>query len=116
MKRKPSYVRNFSVQPYNWTVFVFDDKEKLLRFILRRMIGSAKVMREDLDESRGITYVNDHRSEVYIGVFDGEGPTLVHEIVHAAFSILGYSAVKVQPQECEALAYLVEHISRECSK
>lgn len=116
MKRKPSYVRLVRVEPYDWSVYVFDDREKWLRFVLRRMIGSAKSLREDVNDSRGITQINDWRAEAYVGVFDGAGHTLVHEAVHVAIEILGHVGVKVKPGDNEALAYLVEHIIRECSR
>jgi hypothetical protein len=115
MKRKTSYVRKITVEPYNWCVFVFDHKQKWLRFVLRRMIGSAKVLKQDLDEARGITISNRMLGEAYIGVFDGAGHTLVHEVVHAAVDILGDVGVKTRPDDSEALAYMVEHIVKECS-
>lgn len=116
MKRKPSYVRFVRIETYDWTIYVFDNKEKWLRFVLRRMIGSAKVLRKELDECRGITIMNSQCAEAYIGVFDGAGHTLVHESIHAAMGVLGNVGVKVKPADNEALAYLVEHIVKECSR
>jgi len=47
---------------------------------------------------------------VYVGVFDRNPATLVHECVHAALAILSYVGIDVRNDRGEALAYMTDYL------
>lgn len=65
-----------------------------------------------LDEVQGVSskHASPGRTVYLVGVFKGGAQTLVHELVHTAFSILAHANVPVTKRNDEAYAYLVDHL------
>jgi len=63
----------------------------------------------------GCVSVSENRGSMVIGVFDGNGSTLVHESAHAAINVFTHIGMDVNEQTTEAFAYLQESIYRQCT-
>jgi hypothetical protein len=110
-----SFDRKFSVQPYDWNVYFFTDRQAWARFTARRKFGTLKQRMEEAESSVGICSCDIERQQAYVGVFDGSAGTLAHEISHTALRILGSAGVRFTADNNEAVAYLIGHMVERCT-
>lgn len=93
---------------FGGTVYYYTDLAKF-RKAMKRKIG------DDPGEASGWTIADDS-GNFYVGVFDGNPATVVHESVHIAMTIL--ERVGIEPYEAngEPVAYLVDHLFAQLMK
>lgn len=68
----------------------------------------------DVHDYLGIVSYSESRSSIVIGCFNGDVPTLVHELSHACIDILEGVGMDVNIHTTEAFAYLIESLTRQC--
>ena len=99
--------KRFIVQPYEWFVYFYDDRQRWARATSRAQFGTYLTQLADTKDCKGICSCDADAKAAFIGVFDGSVGTLAHEMTHAAMEILTHAGVKVTGDNNEALAYLV---------
>lgn len=115
-----NYIGKTVIALYGWTVYYFNDRDKAIAELER--IEAPKGLIEDWQDGNasGLCMSRLEAKETYIGVFRDEcdqtwmRDTVAHECVHAAFDILDHVGVKVDPNNHEALAYMIGHLAGEC--
>jgi hypothetical protein len=116
VKRKPSIPKPFAriaVDPYNYDLVVFIDSRKFRDYV-NAYRSENKVTQDMLTEAGGLCSALHHRSEMVLGVFNGNSGTLVHELSHVCFRILQSCGVPAEADSSEAFAYLIGHLFLKC--
>ncbi|WYW04336.1 hypothetical protein Kurepalu1_00034 [Pseudomonas phage vB_PpuP-Kurepalu-1] len=94
-------MKTFPLHPYRFILHVTDSTEEM------QQVYTALGGKGQHDWQAGAVFC--HKNKVFLGVFDGELGTLVHEASHAALDVanrVGYDPTGEQ----EPFAYLLEHI------
>lgn len=95
--------KRIPIEPYGFSMVVTDSRET---WNALRAEGIEPCTEDNADGAVGRGF----NTECVLGVFDGEWHTLAHEAVHAAHLLLDYAGVVIEPQNDEAMAYLVGFI------
>lgn len=106
----PKPFKEFAVPLYFGRVYIFDNKEKMRQaeeYLRKKPCelspGTGRAMQLLNEDGSGIVFL--------VGVFNGSTSTLVHELAHAAFFILGEAGVPVENYGTnEAYCYLLDSL------
>ena len=102
------------------TIYFFTDKDSLISAYKK-----MNLEQDDLDWFEGCQLninhtVNDYvKRHVFICVFNNDLSTLMHEINHATFQILGIAGIQIEHYKDganEAFCYLSQYLFKECSR
>jgi hypothetical protein len=102
-------MKKIIVEPFNFPIFSFKDKEKCQKWVKLNYPNETKLI-EDLDNVFGIFYQFPGPSSFLL--FYNNNTTLDHELIHATWYILNYAGIEIDSNNHEIQAYLFEHIKR----
>jgi len=108
----PKPVHFMKVQPWNWSLYLFDDRHDHHKFV-NMTRSHTPLAWEVMDSCNAICSCNRNNKEVVIGVFGNHLPELVHEVTHAVFRILETVGEPLR-YDSELIPYTIEHLFGEC--
>jgi len=112
------YVAKIHVPMYDWDVYFYTNKKRALPHIER--VGFASKSLDAWHKTNGgISSIDAESHDAFVGIFSGpigttrHADTLAHECVHVAMAVLARAGVLIEPENHEALAYLVGFLVNE---
>jgi len=101
-------MKKIIVEPFHFTVNVFDNKKECIDWVILNHADYDIV--ETIKNSEGLfhQFQNDPKFMLYYQNID----TLEHEIIHATWFLLDYASIPLSVDNHEVQAYLFEHIKR----
>jgi hypothetical protein len=109
--RKSGAILDLELTPYPMWLHLYTDRGRYRRAVnaaVRNHVACDSVRNVD-----GLCSVKD--GVIWVGVFDGDGGTLVHELTHAAEHIAEYIELPRGWRNIEPIAHLMGFMFRRCS-
>jgi hypothetical protein len=105
----PKPVKDIVVPLYDGRIILYTNRAKFLE-ALRAVDGPED---DDMGTVKGMCLPtkNEEGARLYIvGWFDGELPTLVHEVCHVTLFVLGNAGIEPRDSQGEPMCYLLDYI------
>lgn len=96
--------------PYRWVMSLWTNQAAMCAAAKKMDAGTSGVC-----NCSGRTIALPDHAHVFVGVFDGAGDTLVHELTHVVMRLFEEIGMPLNGDTTEAAAYLMGHLYQTCT-